>query len=121
MAQSKILAQIRENAARRPDRIAVALGDTKYSFRELLEESGRIAAAIDSRYVRQPIVVLANREAETILMFIAVLISGNYYVPIDPEMPVGKMKRIMDEVEPVCVFENPQEERTRRFLSVFER
>jgi len=28
---------------------------------------------------------------------------------------------IVEQGDPVCVFENPQEERTRRFLSVFER
>lgn len=104
--RSRILLKLKENALQNPQKIAVALGENKYTFKELYEESIRLSSAIDSRYIKRPVVVFANREVETLLFFFAVIASGNFYVPLDPAMPIDKMKAIVNEIEPVCFFGN---------------
>lgn len=51
----------------------------------------------------QPVGVMAGRDAETILLFLAVLYSGNFYVAIDPDMPTGKLRKILEDAAPAIV------------------
>lgn len=106
MEKSRILYKLEKNAIQHSDKVAVAFDKTKYSFSQLLEESRRLSSAIDSKIIKQPIIVFANRDAETVLFFLAVIISGNFYVPIDPDMPVEKLRTIVDEIQPIYCFGN---------------
>lgn len=106
MSKSKILSKLYENADNFPNKAAVSYKEVTYSFGELLDKSKRLASAIDSQFTKRPIVVFANREAETLVFFMSIVISGNYYVPIDPEMPIEKIKSIVDDLEPVYFFGN---------------
>ncbi len=85
-----------------PDKIAVAMGDRGYTFFELYQKVRMLSSAIDCE--NKPIAVIADRSVDTILFFLAVAYSGNFYVPVDPEIPKGKMSAILEEIEPEYVF-----------------
>ncbi len=110
MRKSRVILKIEENASVLPNKTALSFEETKYTFHDLLVKIKRLASAIDSQYTGKPILVFANREAETLLFFLAVVISGNFYVPIDPEMPTEKIKAIVEEVEPAGFFGNEKNE-----------
>lgn len=49
--------------------------------------------------VRQPIIVISDKSIKTPLFYYAVLYSGCFYVPIDPELPRFRINLIMETVE----------------------
>lgn len=83
---------------------AVAFGEEKYTFGELMSLARR-QASIMREYQNQlrPVCVFANRNAKTVVLFFAVLFSGNYYVPLDPDMPAIKMQMILEDCDPVMI------------------
>lgn len=52
--------------------------------------------------ISRPVAVAAERSSDTIAAFMGVLASGNYYVPVDVDMPRSRMERILRKVRPVC-------------------
>ncbi len=98
-----------------PDKTAVACREEQYTFAELEKVSRRLGQRIaesDPAACRQadripadglpdalqpepaPIGVMANRGVDTVAFFLAILYSGNFYVPVDPDLPREKMARI---------------------------
>lgn len=86
-----------------PDKVAVACGDQKITFAELRNRARGLAAAIPANNKNKPICVFANRSADVAVMYLAVIYSGNYYVPIDPDMPVAKMQSILDDSQSTVI------------------
>lgn len=63
---------------------------------ELIERAVSFASVLSRQgYVNQPIGVLAEHSIETIILFLSVLYSGNYYIPIDPEVPAPRLKKMI--------------------------
>jgi len=62
---------------------------------------GYIASRLLCRNI--PVPVLAGRDADCVIMFLAVLCSGNFYVALDPDMPAKKLSGILDEIRPELV------------------
>lgn len=94
-----VLEYLEKSASRFPEKTAIADKVCSYSFRQLREAAIRLAAVM-SNTVNQPIAIFAERSAEAAVLFASVLYSGNYYIPIDPEMPAEKMQAILDDAQP---------------------
>lgn len=81
-----------------PNKTAVAYRDSSYTYQELDTLAKRIGYAIREVGLKdQPVGVFAERSIETIALFFGVLYSGNYYVPIDPDMPTEKIAMIFED------------------------
>lgn len=92
-----------------PEKRAVAYKDQIYTYREIVEQSQKIGYTIAQTGLRnRPVAVVADRSINTILYFMAVLYSGNYYVPIDPEMPAEKMMAIFENAQFSVVLGNEE-------------
>lgn len=90
-----ILDRLRATVERFPERIAVADAERAYSFRALWHEAACLAARIEQR--GGGVGVLVERGAETAVLFLAVTLSGNYYIPLDPALPTQKRRAILDD------------------------
>lgn len=82
-----------------PDKTAVAYQSERISFFELEHSARKLARAIPEDIRSKPVAVLAERSIHTIVCFMAVVFSGNYYVPIDPELPTAKLGAIFADAE----------------------
>lgn len=81
-----------------PDKPAISDKDNQYTYENLLLFSKKAAKLLSKANIHnKPIAVIAEHTADTIALFFGVLYSGNYYVPIDPEMPIQKMQSIFDD------------------------
>lgn len=81
-----------------PDKRAVACGDSVYTYAVLRKSAKNIGALLSKLgHKQQPVGVLAERSAETLILFFGVLYSGNFYVPLDPDMPTEKLKTILSD------------------------
>lgn len=103
--QLNILEYLRQSAAHVPNKAAFADEYETLTFAALLAGAQRIGTAIANRMsdTNRPCVILAERCAATIMGFQGVLMSGNYYVPLDPKMPMARLQSIVSQVTPKIV------------------
>lgn len=80
-----------------PDKIAVAYKEEASSFRELKNTAMKYAYLLKDIGKNKPVGVFANRNTSPVACFLGVLYSHNFYVPIDPEIPVEKMRMIIKD------------------------
>ncbi|MBO5657795.1 MAG: AMP-binding protein, partial [Agathobacter sp.] len=81
-----------------PNRIAIReeSGDLSYDvFREQARKLGLFLMEKGFCHTNKPIGVYAERKATTLILFMGILYSGNFYVPLDPEMKQEKRDRII--------------------------
>lgn len=97
MAVTNVLEYLRNKAETYPDKTAVMMRDNSLSFSELDDLSARIAAVIPEDVKNRAVAVMASRGIEPLVFFMAALYSGNYYIPIDPDMPKEKMLKIFND------------------------
>ena len=90
-----------ENAANvHPDRIALEDGNgqlTYRQYRDLARKVGLFLMEKGFHNTKKPIGVVAGRDKYTLLLFMGILYSGNFYVPVDPELKEEKKKHIIEQ------------------------
>lgn len=103
--QYNILDYLENSAIRVPNKLAFA-NDTKgISYADLLSEARSIGFTLNknlNRVLRKPIVVYVDRNIESLVLFMGVAYSGNFYVPIDIQMPKKRIELILETLNPVA-------------------
>lgn len=95
-----LLLDLQRTAAAFPEKTAVADAQTRYTFSALWELVSRLGSAlIAGQTERRPVGVLAERSADTVAALFAVLYSGAPYVPLDPDMPLPKLRTILADAD----------------------
>lgn len=89
-------------AAAHPDRPALTGADASLSYAGLAEESGRLARALAGRGVgaEDRVAIALPRSADSIIAILAVLAAGAAYVPVDVELPAGRIESILRQSLP---------------------
>lgn len=100
-----------------PNKVAIAMKEENYTFSQLKNLSRRLAAQIPCNIRKSPIIVFANRQANVAILFLATLYSGNFYVPVDPDMPYEKIQAIIDDARPRVILGDDE---TRNLLSMID-
>jgi len=97
---------ITEIGIKSPEKFAVAFGDQRISYQELLEKSDIIAQHILTQTKgRNEIVGLCmERSLEMIIGMIAILKAGCAYLPIDPEYPEDRINFMLSDSKVPLVF-----------------
>lgn len=105
LAASSVVELIGRCAAVTPDAVALECGATTVTYRQLWRRSMSIAAGLRESGVEAGdiIGVIARRDAETVAAMIAVMANRAAYAPIDPTNPLGRVRLILDQVQPRCV------------------
>lgn len=96
----KTIHQLFEEQARsHPDNIAVAIGDSCLTYRELHEKSNQLARVLRAKGVQvdQLIGIMCERSIEMIVGILGVLKAGGAYVPIDPDYPQERIHFILSD------------------------
>ncbi len=107
---TNVLEYLEHAAALHPEKRAVAYGDEVYSYQELAELSKKIGACLLKEGVsKRPIGVIADRSITTLAFFFGVLYSGNFYVPIDPELAHPKLEAIIEDAQFSVILEQDKE------------
>ena len=103
--QKNVLEYLEGSAARFPDKTAFADEGESFTFGRMLACARAMGSAIADRTDRHnaPVAVLVDRTAATLVSFMGVLCSGNYYVPIDIQMPLPRMRTILETVSPAAI------------------
>ena len=94
-----VLELLERAAERMPEKRAVGDQDSSFRFLELQQAAKALAGGIGNLGKNQPIGVLADRNIRTVARILGVLYSGNYYVPLDPDLPAEKLQSILEETD----------------------
>lgn len=92
------------SASRYGNKCAFADENQEMTFHELKEESCHVAAGlIRMGLFKKPVAIYLDKGVHSIAAFFGVLYSGNFYSPLDTEMPLARIHKIMDTLEPAVV------------------
>lgn len=92
-------------AERRGDAVALKLGPTELTYRELERASNRLARVIREIGCERGdrVCLMAEKSPTTIMAMLGVLKAGCAYVPIDIASPVARTARIVRSADPAAV------------------
>ena len=96
---TNILSYLDDKVLRFPDKTAIADDKRSLTFKQWQAEAESIGTriALDTKnVVRRAVLVFVDRKIETLVGFMGVVESGNFYVPIDCRMPVERVRLIAD-------------------------
>ena len=85
--------------ARRPDAVAIELGDAALTYGELLRRAGRLAARL-SRLGAGPeaqVALCLPRTLDMPVAIVAALLSGGAYLPLDPAAPPERLRVLLED------------------------
>lgn len=84
-----------------PNKVAYSTGEEGLTFKEVYDQARSIGTYLASKNVyKEPVVVYMNKHPRTVVAFFGTIMGGNYYVPIDAQMPEVRIKLILDNVKP---------------------
>lgn len=89
------------------DKVAFADENKSMSFAEVRDNARKIATVLARRGVfHKPVAVFLDKSVDEIVSFMGVLYSGNFFSPIDVEMPLNRTNNIMASLSPECIITN---------------
>lgn len=102
--QINVLEYLEQTVKKVPDKIAYADENVGITFDEVYHHSRAIGTYLQQQgHEKEPIVVFMGKHPRTIVTFYGVIYSGNYYVPIDEEMPRQRIELIFQSLNPKAV------------------
>lgn len=102
--QRSVLDDLERSAERYPDKIAFADSREGISYQQLVQTAKRMASGIGKRtagQLRKPVMVLIDREIKSVITFLGIVYSGNFYVPIDRGLPIERIESMVRSIQPI--------------------
>lgn len=92
-------------AERRPDSIAVVLGEERLTYGELEARSNQLARLLNEAGCRRGdrIALLMPKSPLAIVSLLAIYKADAIYVPLDPASPAARLARIIEACDSCCV------------------
>lgn len=98
--QNHVLDYLTEIVAKKPDKIAFANERSALTFKEVYEQSRSVGTFLQEKGIyKEPVIVFMNKHPKEITAFFGVITGGDFYVPIDEEMPKSRIQLILDNVK----------------------
>ncbi|WNG56867.1 amino acid adenylation domain-containing protein [Archangium gephyra] len=93
---------IQQQAALRPDAIAVEFGEQRLSWRELDSRSNQLAHLLRSHGVGPDslVAIRLERSLELIVCLVGILKAGGAYVPLDASYPAQRLAFVLEDASP---------------------
>lgn len=117
MQQTNVLEYLEHTVKRLPDKVAYANESEGLTFAEVYHDSRAIGSYLNSKgYYSEPVVVFMKKHPKAIAAFYGCVYGGNYYVPIDEEMPRFRIDLIFDNLKPkVMICDESTQEMAKTF------
>lgn len=87
-----------------PNKIAFSDEQQSLTFGGVRESAMKIASFLVAKGLfKKPVAIYLDKCVDVPVCFIGIAYSGNFYTPIDPNMPVARVKTIFDTLQPEYV------------------
>lgn len=115
--QKHVLDYLAKTVKRVPQKMAYSDGTEELSFQEVYDQSRSVGSFLhDTKCYREPVVIFMNKHPKTVAAFFGVITGGDYYVPIDAEMPEIRIKLILQNVKArIMICDDATVESARKF------
>lgn len=99
-----VLEMLEETTDKYGSKTAFADSEVQVTYSEAVDLAGKIGSALAAGgTARRAVAVLVPKGVRELISFFGVVYSGNFYVPIDTEMPVERMLLIFETLSPVRI------------------
>ena len=115
--QNNVLRYLYEIVKKKPDKKAYSDGTTEYTFEEVYRRCRSIGSYLSRKGIcKKPVVVFMKKSPQEITAFYGIIAGGDFYVPIDEEMPAGRIQLILDNVKsPLIICDSTTAEKAKDF------
>ncbi len=110
-----VLEWLEASARKNPSKVVFADAVNGITYEEVLRKARVIGSAISSKakdlgaeWTNKPIAVLIDRNIESLVLFMGIIYSGNFYVPVDDTMPQKRIELIMNTLSPVLILNSKE-------------
>ena len=104
-----VLQYLEASAEKYPDKIALKDENEQLTYSEYVHNAKAIATYLANNEAKdtrnKPIAVIIDRNIRSIVAFIGIVYSGNFYVPIDNTMPAERVELIYSTLNPIAVID----------------
>ena len=116
--QTNILEYLEHTVRQKPDKVAFTNGEVGLTFQEVSDQSRSIGSFLHrAGFYKQPVVVFMQKQPRTLAAFFGAIYSGNYYVPLDEEMPRHRIELIFRTLQPGALICDETTEQMARELN----
>lgn len=99
--QNHVLDYLDVTIKRVPNKIAFANEIESVTFQEVYDQNKAVASfLVNKGLYKEPVVVFMEKHPKTIIAFFGVIHAGNFYVPIEAEMPSSRIALILENLHP---------------------
>lgn len=97
-----ILEYLEKSTLKSPEKIAFADEFTNLSYQQTLDLSKKIGTflATKTQEKNRPFVVFLPKSVSSITAFFGIVYSGNFYVPLDTDLPLARLSAILSILDP---------------------
>lgn len=116
--QNSVLKYLSDTAKNYPQNVALVDSNGKIMFSELNSKAKKVATLIREKNTNHniPVFVYLPKSNASIISFMGILYSGNFYTPTDVRFPVEKPKSIIACLEPEVYISD--EENSKKLLEI---
>lgn len=102
--QNNVLDYLNEIVKTKAEKTAFANESVAMTFGQVYGQSRAIGTYLHRKGIyRKPVVVFMRKHPKEVTAFFGVITAGNFYVPIDEEMPAVRIQLILDNVQPSLI------------------
>lgn len=103
--RASVLEWLEKAAVNFADKTAIVDEQESYTYKEYHDKAVGIAQAIIATGMgsKKPVVVYLNKSVKVLASFMGIAYTGNFYSPIDIDMPAQRVNRILEVLEPEVV------------------
>ncbi|MBR4111170.1 MAG: amino acid adenylation domain-containing protein [Clostridia bacterium] len=110
--QRNVLEYLEESSRRFPDKIAYTDENVEVTFSEFKYKAQSVAMQILDKIdnFNSPIAVFVDRNVDSLINFMGILYSANFYVPIDNKMPLQRIEKVLEQLNPSLIIYGKNDE-----------
>jgi D-alanine--poly(phosphoribitol) ligase subunit 1 len=108
--QISALDYLHESVKKFPNKVAITQKNRTLSYSELWTMAHTLAQFIstEQKAENRPIAVYLPKSLEAVISFVGILLSGNFYCPLDVRSPLARTEIILSNLSPSCVITNQE-------------
>lgn len=116
-----VIQYLEQSAERYPQKTAFADLEHSYTYAELLERAYRIGSFLAGRIEHgQAVCVYMEKSIEAVAAFMGIVCAGGFYVMLDMQQPLQRIKQILDRLDTKVVITREQEKAASEGLGYAE-
>ncbi|MBE5923085.1 MAG: amino acid adenylation domain-containing protein [Lachnospiraceae bacterium] len=121
--RTTVLSYLEDSAVKYSDKVAFFDNDNNITFSELRNVATHLGFFIKSQLLgkRNPVLVYLPKDITSIIAFMGILYSGNFYTPTDIRFPAEKVISVMKALKPkAVVVNNKTKEKFLKFVNEWD-